>query len=423
MKRRPWFLACLPPLALVMLYLGYSLDFPRLDQWEFVLFLDKAWTGQLTFHDFWAQHNEHRLIFPRLLMLVLARLSHWNIRWELAANLLLGTGVFGAYMACSPKGRWILPLVSLAAFSMAQWQNWFLGWQMQIFMSLLATLGVLLLLSPRTTREGHGGPRPTLPGPSWFRFILSMALATVATCSFANGMVAWPLGLLLLLLCEPAPRRPRMALAWCGVGGLVAAGYLYGYHPPDYHAAPLAFLHHPLTFALYVLVYLGQPVAGFSLPLAMGAGAIGLALWLWRTCRAPRANALYLALGLYTLMSALITAGGRVEFGVEQAMSSRYITLATPLWIALIATFPPGLPGYRERLQVFMLVAFFLATSIHGAYRWTERYHAMAPARAALLRGEDHPGYRFIYPPAPETILQRRPILVRHRLSIFAARE
>ena len=55
--------------------------------------------------------------------------------------------------------------------------------------------------------------------------------------------------------------------------------------------------------------------------------------------------------------------------------------------------------------------------------RWTERYHAMAPARASLLRGEDHPAYRFIYPPAPETILERRPILLRHGLSLFRPTE
>jgi hypothetical protein len=56
--------------------------------------LDKMYRGELAFPDLWAQHNEHRLLFPKIIMLVLARSTGWDIRYELALNLLLAIGIF-----------------------------------------------------------------------------------------------------------------------------------------------------------------------------------------------------------------------------------------------------------------------------------------------------------------------------------------
>ena len=87
-------LSTLPGVFLCLMALGYTLDLPRLDQWEFIPFLEKAYNGTLSWHDFWAQHNEHRIVFPRLVFLLLAKLTAWNLYYEVAANLLLGLLIF-----------------------------------------------------------------------------------------------------------------------------------------------------------------------------------------------------------------------------------------------------------------------------------------------------------------------------------------
>ncbi len=74
----------------------YAVPIPILDQWALLPLLEKSYQHPLTWGDFWAQHNEHRLVFPRLIMLLCARLSGWDLRWELAVNLLLGVGIYAA---------------------------------------------------------------------------------------------------------------------------------------------------------------------------------------------------------------------------------------------------------------------------------------------------------------------------------------
>ena len=65
-------LALLPLAFLIWVVVQYAVVVPYLDQWELVPLLEKTYHGELTFHDLWAQHNEHRLIFPQIIMLLLA---------------------------------------------------------------------------------------------------------------------------------------------------------------------------------------------------------------------------------------------------------------------------------------------------------------------------------------------------------------
>ncbi|NIR02149.1 MAG: hypothetical protein GTN78_18465, partial [Gemmatimonadales bacterium] len=44
----------------------------------------------------------------------------------------------------------------------------------------------------------------------------------------------------------------------------------------------------------------------------------------------------YLSLALYSLGTALVTGAGRVHLGPLQAKVSRYVTMATPLWLAVL---------------------------------------------------------------------------------------
>ena len=171
----------------------YSLDMPYLDQWEFAVLLGKSYEGHLDFQDFWKLHNEHRVLFPRIFLLLLARLSHWNLLWELAANLLLGVVIFGVFLyiwrraagrcgygGFTPVDSWVAVLMSLLSFSMSQWQNWFVGWQAAEFIQLLAVLFGLILLDTDHPVAG--------------RIAGAAVLGFVATFSFASGLVFWPVG-------------------------------------------------------------------------------------------------------------------------------------------------------------------------------------------------------------------------------------
>ncbi|MCF6286813.1 MAG: hypothetical protein L3K26_16730, partial [Candidatus Hydrogenedentes bacterium] len=235
-------------LFLLAMYGRYALDMPYYDQWELVPLLEKLSDGSLRLGDLWAQHNEHRLIFPRLLMLFLAHLSDWNIYWELAANFILAVATWlclcvlirrsSARVHEGENGP-VYMVMTLLVFSLSQWQNWFLGWQLQEFMNVLAvviTLGCL-----------------TWQRYTTFGVAVAMASAIVATYSFANGILLWPIGVVLLVL----QRKDRTGLlfremaAWVMMGVMVIASYLNGYQTPSYHAPLSDALAQPLHCVLY----------------------------------------------------------------------------------------------------------------------------------------------------------------------------
>ncbi len=432
-------LALVPFLYLIGVMARYRLDFPYLDQWELIPLLEKSYEGDLAFRDFWAQHNEHRLIFPRIIMLVLARASGWNIAWELATNIVLGAGIFVA-LVCQLKrtekaigaseARWLIPLISLLVFSMNQWENWLLGWQLQELLNVLAAVTGLMLLTDTACR--------------WPHFVGAVLLGVVATYSFANGMSYWVIGLVALFTVTPDNTRTKYFRSgiWLAVSGLTAVSYLYDYHAPEYHPSVWLVFKHPVEYASYILKYLGAPVVNFNGVGASLSGLLGLGTFCALTRRLVRAHAVplkllapYLAFALYGIASAMIIGVGRVGFGSAQAMSPRYITFANLFWVAnlvlahILLSVTPAPEygtaalgcGYRRRRRNAVAAPMILLLALgsaYGTYRWTERYHYRLEARDELLAGDNEEMLRRIHH-EPQKIIARRPFLRKHHLSIF----
>ncbi len=82
------------PLSTILLIIGLSKNVPYYDQWYFVPLLDSFHTGNVTFAALWEQHNEHRLVFPLLLMLAPASLTHWNVQAEIVFGVVLAIATF-----------------------------------------------------------------------------------------------------------------------------------------------------------------------------------------------------------------------------------------------------------------------------------------------------------------------------------------
>ena len=86
-------LSLIPIVVLIYFVVEYTVNVPHWDQWGLVPLLEKSYSGTLSFGDLWAQHNEHRAFFPKIVMLTLARFSGWNIAYELAANIIVSIGI------------------------------------------------------------------------------------------------------------------------------------------------------------------------------------------------------------------------------------------------------------------------------------------------------------------------------------------
>ena len=411
----------------------YHVDVPFWDGWGLVPLLEKHYAGTLTLRDLLAQHNEHRPFFPRLVMIGLARVTHWDITFELLFNVLLAVGAYLALalQICRTKllggplnVALLLPGLSVLAFSLNQWGNWLWGWQMQVFLNVLAVvLGVITL----------AGPGPEF---RWWRFGVACLLGVVATFSFANGILYWVVAGSLLFVLNYTGRRERIgALAiWALVAAADAFVYLHGYHKPQTHPSLLAFLSDPIGYLDYVLVYLGSPLKSFGDGFAIGIGGLGVgalaggAIYLLRRGHVRLwVLAPYLTLSLYSLASAMMTGVGRVGFGYEQATASRYVTISYLLWVGVLAIL--GLIASRGSARTpVTVVAFGLvlvitllagASSVGGLAGFWQHHEQLAPARAALrsLSGDDET-YKRLFPD-PARVRRDGATLKELRLSVF----
>jgi hypothetical protein len=411
----------------------YYVDVPYWDQWSFVPLLDRFFVGSVPWAGLWAQHNEHRLFFPRLLMLILARATRWNIGWELATIFLLAVALFLLLAFASWQAlhsyrllarQAALVCLSMLIFSLAQWENWLWGWQIQIFLNLVCAALALTLLA--------------LPRLGWKRLAGAGALATVAAFSFANGMAVWAVGILPIFGHKARSRRVKLAqaLTWLAMGLGCGSAYLKGYVSPAGHPSPLTFISRPLEWVEYTLIYLGQPLASVSALSAFFCGALGVASLTVLLATAIKTAALgrwpilwVLSLSGYAVASALMSGVGRLGFGVSQALSTRYVSIANLFWISvallgLAVGYGGGSPWQRfmGMAATAWVVIAVVTCSAFSVKFFRERSVWLQTGRDALIAAELAPPNQelllHLYPSVPE-LLARAEVLRRWQLSLF----
>ena len=246
--------ALLPLFFLLLVVVRFAVGVPFLDHWELVPVLEKSYAGTLSFADVWAQHNEHRILFPRLIMLALARVSDWNTHLELEVNIVLGLGILVVYALQvkstarelrHPDLTWAIPLASLVVFSVTQYENWLWGWELQFFLNLFCVVAGVLVLA-------NGG----------------LQLAALCRLRCLRGRSHLCLRQRPALLAHRAPgadRGDQGRTAATGCGGRLAAGRRAGARRqlpwlPQARPPPAAWLvfKMPAEYATYVLKVPGR---------------------------------------------------------------------------------------------------------------------------------------------------------------------
>ena len=429
-QRRRNVLLCLVPWAYcVAMTIRYGYDAPYWDQWWKIPMIEKAFEGTLTFRDHWTLINEHRVLFPNLIAVPLARLTHWNLRVELALTLLFATLAFAlitllfrrADPASSGSGTlWPLPIAAALVFSFAQHMVWVWSLHMMITLTMFFILIMIVLLGRNTLN---------LPAVAF-----AAAAAVGASYSFGAGIVAWPVGLLMLLLAPGLnPRqRAQFSLGWCAVAGITMLVYFIEYESTPASQSAVDIAARPLALVQYVFTYIGSPVLSYSPFLAATAGAVGLlaaGFLVSRVFRDQRAGALpFIALMAVGGSVACLTGLKQAHEGAAQALSPRYILWPTFFWIGLLGLLyirqlsASGDANPRTRRTValagLLILCLSLTSSIYGTYRADERHDAFVLGRSALLEGRMDDDLRYLYPEL-EVPLRMRATLVKHKLSIF----
>jgi hypothetical protein len=348
-----WIAAVLPALFTVFLVSSYSVDIPYRDDWALALRIEKIYTHTFSFNDLFVQQNAHRIFFPLLLMLPTAVLSKWNIFYWLVLSLVFAAGTFllFAYQITATgkqigntAANLLIPAVSIIVFSQKQFINWLFGIQLIVFMSIFFVVAGIVLLAKK---------------PFDVKYFISAAITGfIATFSFANGLVFWPLGVIIILLapCPSFKQKSKYAFCWLIITAATVYLFFYQYNTSQ-EVSPSLSLHTIAAIIFFVFSYLGNPLTpvnfhSFSNPLFPGShylpfllGIIGFIIFtvmsfvLIRQKRIPLwLMTPYFCFCLYSLASALMIAIGRVaSFGYKESLAARYVTHGNLFWIGILS--------------------------------------------------------------------------------------
>jgi hypothetical protein len=346
-------IAMLPAILPLILILKYGVDIPFWDEWEadFGGLFVRAHQGQLTLMNFLALHNEHRHVVPRIIYFLVCwatrrnciavMLASWFIVCANAAVLMylsrrtlgLRKGLFTVWLLCN-----------LLIFTPVQHENWL--WGMGIVNVIPPALFMATVLIAGSDLS------------IWRRVGIGSILAVMGTFSGGSGVLCWLLPAIALIWSsswQELKSKKWALLAW--LSGLVLSEIFYFLHyiTPTFNDTPREHVT-MLGVIRYFLAFLGN---SFSLgttydPMttATAIGAIELCVFLaavayfihsWRIRHDQdlcRRMLNWLIVGAFSLTNAAITAYFRAGFGIEQALTLRYVTFSLYLAVALVNLAP-----------------------------------------------------------------------------------
>jgi hypothetical protein len=366
--------AAVPVLVIIFLVLRYAVATPMLDDWEMAPLVVKAHTGGLTWNDLFEQQQEARTFFPKLIFLVLSMGKYWDGRVEMMLSILiccltaLGIYRLAARSGLSRRETTIaFLLMVLLIFSPVQHELWLLASGFPSFVPALCIVWGLCVV-----RSGFSIA---------VKFGLCAGLAFFASFTLANGLLAWGFTFPILLATQCVPRWKRWLAFWLLATAACAAIYFWQFHASQ-DLPPFAPRKPVLDYWRYIAAFLGSGLgrSGNDNPLAVSIGVgtvlllgyfVSLGHFIFR-CRdgaycarvAP-----WIALGGYSIGSACLAALGRIEWGVSQALESRYVAFSLYLAVAMVALAAifarefrkPG-DSAKRRLALFAVVAFLGAS-------------------------------------------------------------
>ncbi|HKP94071.1 MAG TPA: hypothetical protein VJS88_09260, partial [Chthoniobacterales bacterium] len=365
----------------------YGVNVPYADEWSNLILIEKWDAGRLRFGDLMRPHNGHRIFVPRLIFLAFAEIAHGNVRGEMFFSLFVGALTSAGLLYLlrrTVRTGWppvlaLWALINVFLFSPIQAENWLWGFQFQIFLSNLCIVGAVSAII------ADFGVR--------LRMTLAALFAVAGTLSFGQGLLIWPLVALLMISRGETRRR---VLIWGAVTFAILCGSFFLYHGKDLTRAVAHWWDYPLFFVAFLGAPLAQIPTTDPMVLAAVLGAILCAAYfcLLISCLlrgVAEREAVWLALGAYSIGGAVLAAASRTHFGAAQALGSRYTTVAAFLLVGLIglaASLYFERPSPKRKLAgllaagvCLMLYAFNLGFS----FRYLEVNRALrSHGRAAL---------------------------------------
>ncbi|MBW4604818.1 MAG: hypothetical protein KME29_36000 [Calothrix sp. FI2-JRJ7] len=346
------------PLILVLLFVDFfGVNAPFWDEWALPYFFQKVISGNANISDFFAQHNEHRILFPRILFLLNSFISKWNVKIQMYLSIFLVFVSFcNLYLISANvqnKRQNLFHLTNISTsfliFSLAQWENWLWGFQITfLVVNTCITSAILFLSVPQKMSTNK-------------KIIFAATCCCIASFSVAHGLLSWIALIPSLAFLEGNKKEKLSRIAiWIILFILSISIYLIGYEKPSISPDVLFFFKEPFITFQFMLIFLAAPFGKLIIPTVI-LGAIILFNWLifnilfiknYDSQFAYEA-APWFSLGWFAVLYTLMTTIGRAGWTFYVATNSRYTTTTILLYISLLQIWQIYISHYFHHWQPF----------------------------------------------------------------------
>lgn len=392
----PWMIV---PLAAALVVIGakiwmvahYGSPTPFWDQWdvEGALLYPKYLGGTLQISDLIAPHNEHRLFFTRVWLLLLLDLGgYWDTILQMLANALI-LGVFvalfiAAFRPILDSRSWLVfALFSMVMFALPLgWENTLMGLNSHFyFLFLFTVFGLVVIIDAAAF------------APRWWLAVLRLILSYFCVASGALTVAAeFAVGVVQFVVGRRSGLRELLALAI--LAGLTVA--MVHYTPTVADHAPLKAhsVGHFLQALMGIMSWPASKITTFFVWTTVCAILTQAPAWLMIIDtirrRPPLTDRRWLAVALvgWVTLQALAVAYGRAAAGI----APRYIDLLAVGWLlngACLLYLLSACPALRlrRRLAVGAIAAWLLpalaGTILNIQYSIRDMAESGASGRAA----------------------------------------
>ncbi len=344
---------------------------PYWDMWEAYLnFYSRAPLND--FSIWWEQHNEHRPIISKLFFLIDFVLFDGRIWFLIFLNyLLVALGCVFFYLFAKELEildyKWFTFFIIIWLYSFIQKENLNWGFQSQFFLAYLLPLVSLYFLQKSTKNEN-------LLDSS---FLFASFFSILSVFTMANGMLILILNSVYTIILRMSLKRIffsiTLSIIFCSL-------YLHDYSSPThlgFGTITSSLQNNPLGMLHYTFLYLGNPFYYF-----FGKGDFGqiiticfsiflitsIAIFSLRALKLNKQKqntiiALVFFI-IFVICTAAVTSGGRIIYGAQQSLNSRYTTPVLMAWLALFLLYLQmvkfSYPSIQSKIKVIFIVLVIL---------------------------------------------------------------
>ncbi len=384
-----------PVIIVIFMVHKYAVNFPSSwDEWFLLGLIEKFYTDDLTFYDFWILYDDHRPFVASSFFVFLMSATRFNVLWGMYVNIVIVAIILflivrhvtknRTIFAINNTYRWLWVIIPLFVFSLVQVECWLWALESNIFLNILAVVSSAYIFS---------NFRYNL-----MSFIGLVCCAFVATFTRGNGLGLWIciLYVLILSICRDTNKKTfYFTFAWCIAFTATAVSYFYGFKIGEHVLNRPGVFSEPLQYLDFILKFIGAPLSFYSENIAGRAwlrqnnahmifwGVLGTILFtvllfshaFLKNFHKEKPWSFFYIIGLYVIISAALTAYGRMFIGTFAASTPRYTTTSIYLWLSvfilLFSTNISFMKKNRTWNRIFRLSKMLIAAIIFIAMAWT----------------------------------------------------